>query len=204
MSMPIQTENPTSSSTTDLTMGDTNPVRISSLDELRIELPKDVRRHLECQYEGLYDPQNGLSKREEEEGGDEAAATTAKREGAKRHLNRVLRAMKVSPRITTCRVNRILSNEEEVCSELRKVLSRFDYCPGNTVDVDATASVGKEGEGIGIDVGNKGRVPLFQVRRQASIPDLIEIYIDDIYLARSANAHNLELDDKMKYSTKKP
>jgi len=72
--------------------------RLSSLDELIIDLPNDIRSHLQDQYKY-------------EQG------------GGKEHLLRVLKAMKLPPKTTTCRVNQIVSGVDAVLSELNDFLA---------------------------------------------------------------------------------
>eukprot|EP00566_Odontella_aurita_P005253 CAMPEP_0113548616 /NCGR_PEP_ID=MMETSP0015_2-20120614/12988_1 /TAXON_ID=2838 /ORGANISM="Odontella" /LENGTH=622 /DNA_ID=CAMNT_0000449257 /DNA_START=64 /DNA_END=1932 /DNA_ORIENTATION=- /assembly_acc=CAM_ASM_000160 len=89
---------------------------ILSLDELRVDLAPDIRRHLASQYESLVS-RSPFSSAVSEGDDDDSVRESSSRpssSAAERHLDRILDAMKRPPSATCCRVNIINSSVEEV------------------------------------------------------------------------------------------
>jgi hypothetical protein len=72
---------------------------IQSLDEAEVDISQEVRDY-------LTDSLRGLHENVESE--------------ARKHMNRILQAMKTAPSMTTCRVNQIRATTEEIEEGLRK------------------------------------------------------------------------------------
>ena len=115
---------------------------ISSLADLKVEIPIDIREHLEKQFEldGQADDENGMS-----------------------HFNSIMQSMKLPPQVTTCRVNELLANVDDVLSELNLFLSEL------TQNDNLAQYQGNHNSGIIC------RNVKFQAQRHNILHDVIEI-----------------------------
>jgi len=88
--------------------------KISSIEDLKVSIPEHAREYLEHQLRHLYSEQNV-----------EGNTMLSSNLEAKHHLDRILKAMKLSPKITFCRVNLILAKRDDVINELEDLLQEW-------------------------------------------------------------------------------
>jgi 16S rRNA C967 or C1407 C5-methylase (RsmB/RsmF family)/predicted ribosome-associated RNA-binding protein Tma20 len=135
---------------------------ISSLADLSVELPKDIKEHLKDQYRAVEkDPSSRKRTRNEDD------------ERGNDHLNNVLEAMKLPPQVTTCRVNLLLSSVDDVLRELNQFLTDLAECKeekeGRDAGASASGNITQNKDGIILDK------VLFQAQRHNIFHDVIEI-----------------------------
>lgn len=114
---------------------------ISSLSELIVAIPTNIRECLNCQYKCLDEDDD------------------------KDHLHRILQAMKTPTRVTTCRVNLLLSTADEVLEDLHRFLADFVRGKGNDVC------------GGGGDDAFISHQVIFEARPHSVLHDVIEIIV---------------------------
>ena len=134
-----------------------NLPQISSLSELIVDVPEDIKDHLKRQYDVL---DKNTCEEEEEEG--------AKKDC---HFQQILKSMKTPPQVTMCRVNLLLSTVEEVLNDLNDFLSKLTIKSGHDNEESDTDSKNEGGEG---DMFDK---VVFQAYRHAILHDVIEIRV---------------------------
>lgn len=83
-----------------------------SLDDYRLEVPSDIRCHLEAQYQGLYN--NG-----------EKIDAPEKGTKVKKHVDHIVDKLKTPPPITVVRVNHIVTSTESLISNVERCLSSW-------------------------------------------------------------------------------
>ncbi len=90
---------------------------LSSLSDLKIDIPIDIYNHLQNQYKCL-NTTSSYKKEEREVDNNNGGS----------HLDLILHAMKSSPQITTCRVNLCLaSSVDDVLKDLNHFLATLNY-----------------------------------------------------------------------------